>query len=60
MQIIKHGEPRALPELKTFKCSRCGCVFATTRTEYEVKFWRNDYIYKAVCPECGYKTVRRG
>lgn len=60
MQIIKHGEPCAFPEVRTFDCSKCGCVFAAERGEYEVEFRRNDYIYKAVCPECGCKTVRRG
>ena len=52
MRIIKHGAIN----LKTFECSKCGCIFEADITEY--KYHREciypDYvdIYTCECPDC--------
>ena len=52
MEIIRHGKP---PKefRKIFKCRVCGCIFKASPEEYQLIFVRNQYLFRADCPECG-------
>lgn len=50
--IIEHGNPSVLLERRTFKCERCGCVFAAEHADFQVHFdvyGTRHYLCK--CPE---------
>ena len=59
MEIIKHGDPERLKEVRYFKCDRCGCEFTGDNNEYTVR--QVDYdgttVCVMTCPECGNEDI---
>ena len=59
MEIIKHGDPDRIKQVKYFVCNKCGCEFKADNTEYEEQLV--EYIsaveYVMACPECGARIV---
>ena len=53
-RIIEHG--RIDPDIRTFACRHCSCVFEASRDDYEIKCDRNELYYISDCPECDHKA----
>lgn len=53
MEILVHGNPEKLKEVRRFTCSACGCMFKADKTEYKSSQQYNETYYYCQCPECG-------
>ena len=54
MNIIKHGNPEKLRQIKHFICQKCGCELEADNTEYQSRQVEyNDIGYFIKCPDCG-------
>lgn len=51
MQIIKRGKKPEHTAYR-FSCPQCETEMIAKLDEFQVSFWRNDYIFGITCPVC--------
>lgn len=52
MKIIKDGDLERLDTTRRFECSKCGCIFDASASEYHKEWDMNNTLLACECPTC--------